>query len=72
MPRAISQAQVKKIRKQCQHTFDKELDSCLEDGIFTTNQCLSMAAGEWIRCMKGHGITIMARSAGGEKPKPKP
>lgn len=72
MPRArMTKAQVQKIRKQCQHKFDRELDSCLEDGIFPPIQCLENAAREWARCMEGNGITIKARSAAGETSKPK-
>lgn len=72
MPRArMSKAQVQKVRIQCQAKFDRALDSCLEDGIFTPNQCLEDAARQWVRCMEGSGITIRATAVGGEKPQPK-
>ena len=71
MPKPLSPAQVQKIRTGCQGTFDKALDSCLEDGILTTNQCLQDAAREWVGCMKRNGISIKAGSAGGKRPKPK-
>ena len=66
----LKKDQVEKIRKGCMTKFDDALDSCLKDGILTTNQCLEDAANEWVKCMERNGVTIKARSSG-EKPKPK-
>lgn len=71
MPQPLTPEQVQNIRKGCQSKFDKALDSCLAEGILTTNQCLKDAAGEWASCMERNGITVKAKSAGGKRPKPK-